>query len=99
MAAQLRIYRLDPERVEEFVTLWRDQIVPARRAAGFKVQGAWVSRDEAGFAWVVAHAGPETFEEASQKYYNSDARRAISPPPDEFIVEVDTVMVERVGER
>ncbi|MBT8191905.1 MAG: NIPSNAP family protein, partial [Acidimicrobiia bacterium] len=42
MAAQLRIYRLDPDRVDEFVELWREQIVPARKAAGFKVQGAWV---------------------------------------------------------
>jgi hypothetical protein len=99
MAAQLRIYRLNPDRVEEFVILWREQIVPARRAAGLKVQGAWVSRDEAGFAWVVAHSGPGTFEEANQKYYDSEARRAISPPPDEFLVEIDTVMVERVSER
>ncbi len=99
MAAQLRIYRLDPDRVDEFVTLWREQILPARRAVGFKVQGAWVSREEAGFAWVVSHPGPGTFEEASQEYYDSEARRAISPPPDEFLVEVDTVMVERVGER
>jgi hypothetical protein len=99
MAAQLRIYRLDPDRVDEFVTLWREQILPARRAVGFKVQGAWVAREEAGFAWVVSHSGPGSFEEASQAYYDSDARAAISPPPDEFIVEVDTVMVERVGER
>jgi len=97
MAVQLRIYRLDPDRVDEFVTLWREQIVPARRAAGFKVQGAWVSREEAGFAWVVSHSGPGTFEEASQAYYDSDARGAIQPAPDEFILEADTVMVERLG--
>jgi hypothetical protein len=99
MAAQLRIYHLDPDRVDEFVTLWREQIVPARKAAGFKVQGAWVSRDEAGFAWVVAHSGPGTFEEADQAYYDSGARANIQPPPGDFIVEIDTVMVERVGER
>ncbi len=98
MATQLRIYRLDPDRVDEFVTVWREQIVPARRAAGFKVQGAWVSRDEAGFAWVVSHAGDTAaFEDASQSYYDSDARRAMEPAPDQFIVESDTVMVERLG--
>jgi len=97
MAAQLRIYQLDPDRVDEFITVWRDQILPARRAAGFKVQGAWVSREEAGFAWVISHSGPGTFEEASQAYYDSDARSRIRPAPDEFIVESDTVMVERLG--
>jgi hypothetical protein len=98
MAAQLRIYRLDPDRIDEFVTLWREQIVPARRAVGFKVQGAWVAREEAGFAWVVSHSGPGSFEEADNAYYASDARAAISPSPAEFIVDIDTVMVERVGE-
>ncbi len=98
MAAQLRIYQLDPDRVEEFVTVWREQILPARRAAGFKVQGAWVSREEAGFAWVISHAGDNTaFEEANQAYYDSDARSRMQPAPDEFIVESDTVMVERLG--
>ncbi len=98
MATQLRIYRLDPARVEEFVTLWREQIVPARRAAGFKVQGAWVSRAEAGFAWVISHSGDATtFVEASEAYYDSEARRSMRPAPDEFIVESDTVMVDRLA--
>ena len=99
MAAQLRIYRLDPDRVDEFVELWREQIVPARKAAGFKVQGAWVSREEAGFAWIVGYSGPGTFEVADRAYYESEARRTIKPAPGDFIVEIDTVMVERVGER
>jgi hypothetical protein len=70
--------------------------MPARRKSGFKLQGAWISREEAGFAWVISHSGPGTFEEASRAYYDSDARTRIRPDPDEFILEADSVMVERL---
>ena len=97
MASQLRLYQLDPDRIDEFVTVWREQIVPARKAAGFRVEGAWVSREEAGFAWVIAYRGQGSFEEAEQQYYDSDARAAVSPPPTEFLRNVETVMVESVA--
>lgn len=97
MNHQLRLYQLDPERIDEFITVWREQIVPARRAAGFRVQGAWVSREEAGFAWVISYKGKETFEEAEQRYYDSDARTAVDPPPTDFLRDVETVMVETLA--
>ena len=94
MADQLRLYQLDPDRIDEFIALWRDQIVPARRAAGFRVRGAWVSREEAGFAWVVSYRGKGSFAAGEKRYYDSDARAAITPPPGEFLRDVETVMME-----
>ena len=94
MNQQLRLYQLDPERIDEFVTLWREQVVPARRAAGFRVRGAWLSRAESGFAWVISYRGKGTFEEAEERYYNSKERAAINPPPTDFLEGVETVMVE-----
>ena len=94
MNQQLRLYQLDPDRIDEFIALWREQIVPARKAAGFRLRGAWVSRDEAGFAWVISYRGKGTFEEAEKRYYESDARAAIQPSPAEFLQGVETVMVE-----
>jgi hypothetical protein len=94
MKHQLRLYQLDPDRIDEFITVWREQIVPARREAGFRVQGAWVSRREAGFAWVISYRGKGTFAEAEKRYYESDARAAVDPPPTDFLQGVETVMVE-----
>ena len=96
MAEQLRLYQLDPTRIDEFIALWREQIVPARQAAGFAVRGAWVSREDAGFAWVVAYTGKGSFEQADRRYYNSKARKAIRPSPTDFLLDVETVMVEPV---
>ena len=94
MTDQLRLYQLDPDRIDEFITLWRQQIVPARKAAGFRVKGAWVSREEAGFAWVVSYKGKGSFADADKRYYDSDARAAITPPPGDFLQNVETVMME-----
>lgn len=97
MERQLRVYQLEPARIDEFVALWRDHIVPARNAAGFNVEGAWLSREDAGFAWVIGYYGPKTFAEASRAYYESEARRRMRPDPDELVIDSDTSMVERLG--
>ena len=97
MERQLRVYRLDPDRIDEFIAVWRDQIVPARLAAGFSVEGAWLSRPDAGFAWVLAYYGPKTFAEASKDYYESPVRKRIRPDPGELVLESDTSMVERLA--
>ncbi len=96
MARQLRIYRLVPNRMDEFLALWRDHIVPAREAAGFTVEGAWVNREEAGFVWVLSYDGPNEFDAATQAYYDSDARRRIRPDPTDFIAESSTAMVDKL---
>lgn len=97
MKHQLRLYQLDPDRIDEFVAVWREQIVPARRAAGFRVQGAWLAREEAGFAWVISYRGKGSFEDAEKRYYESKARTAVDPPPKEFLQDVETVMVEALA--
>ena len=94
MPQQLRLYQLEPDRIDEFISVWRKQIVPARKAAGFTVEGAWVSREEAGFAWVVGYDGPGSFEKADKRYYDSSERAAIDPNPADFLLNVETVMVE-----
>ncbi len=71
-----------------------DQVVEARRAHGFTVDGVWYSEADGVFTWVVSHDGP--FEEAVERYYESDQRKAITPSPASFLDEVETYMVERL---
>lgn len=96
MATQLRLYQLDPDRVDEFLTLWREKIMPARKAAGFKIRGAWVNREQAGFVWVISYKGKGSFDDAEKRYYDSPARAAIDPPPADFLENVETSMVEQL---
>jgi hypothetical protein len=97
MSSQLRIYRIKPGTMDAFVALWREHLVPARAAYGFRVVGAWITQDGGEFAWVVAHEGPGTFEEADARYYDSPERAGVPQSPAGFIEDMDLRMMEPVA--
>ena len=94
MHHQLRTYQVKPGEMDAFLRSF-DQVVAARQAHGFEIEGVWYSEEENVFAWVVSHGGPESFEEAVERYYDSDERKAIHPEPASFLVETNLVMVDR----
>lgn len=88
---QLRIYRVKPDGMAGFIEIF-PRVVEARRAHGMDVVTAWVDEANDRFVWVVS--GPDDFDAAVQRYYDSPERQAVKPEPGEFIVEMDSVMVE-----
>jgi hypothetical protein len=85
MEIQVRVYRIEEGKLDAFVDEWRRQIVPLRRAFGFEILGAWSSREDDTFVWVVGHAGD--FAEADRAYYASAERAALHPDPARHIAE------------
>ncbi len=83
MRYQLRDYRVLPGRMDDFVALWRDKVLPLREQQGFTVVGAWSNPATNRFVWVVGHDGD--FEAADAAYYASPQRRAMSPDPAELL--------------
>ncbi len=92
---QLRIYDITPGRMDEFVELFH-QFAAVRRELGFEIIGPWTVPDANQFVWIVGYQGPDSFEEATQAYYDSPQRAAISPNPAEFLESVDTRMLRPV---
>lgn len=86
---QLRIYRLREGAIDEFLALWREHVVPARRAHGFEVVGAWVDRAANEFAWVVRHTGSEGLEAAERAYEAGPEKAAFPRRPGELFVQVE----------
>ena len=82
MEFQLRRYRIRQGCLDEFVTVWREQLVPLRESFGFVIVGAWTIPEENEFVWIVAH---ERMETASAEYYESPDRTAVSPPPRDLL--------------
>lgn len=97
--SQLRTYTVRPGQMDAFVELWRTGIVPARLAHGFTVEGAWISRAEDRFVWIVAWDGDESWEEKDAAYYASPERAAVSPDPSTFLASVETLLVEPLAAR
>jgi hypothetical protein len=96
MTHQLRIYRLREGAVDEFLSLWREHVVPARRALGFEVVDAWLDRESRVFAWIAGHPAPDGIDAAERAYFASDAKAAIPRRPADFFESSEVRTVERV---
>jgi hypothetical protein len=93
---QLRIYRLREGAVDEFLALWHEHVVPARRALGFEVVGAWLDREAREFAWVVSHPAPDGIEAAERAYFDSAPKAAIPRSPAELFESSEVRVVQPV---
>ena len=92
---QLRVYRIEPGRMADFVAAWQAGVVPLRRRFGFEIEGAWTGAGESSdqFCWVVRFDGEGTFEAADRAYYASDERRQLADDPARFIVDQEHTMI------
>jgi hypothetical protein len=91
MTYQLRSYLVKPGEMDEWLTEWRENVVPLRRKLGFEIAGAWVIEDENRFVWIVGCEGD--FQARDEAYYSSPERRAIDPDPARHLDEVETKMM------
>jgi len=95
MEYQLRIYDVKPGAMEPFLEIF-PKVVELRKAAGFTVVGAWTEPGANRFVWIAGYDGPDGFAAAAERYYDSPARAALSPPPSEYIAAVETHMLTAV---
>ena len=94
MDYQLRSYVVKQGEMDEWLTEWREKVVPLRLEFGFEVVGAWVIGEESRFVWIVRHDGD--FEARDKDYYASPERKAIAPDPARHLADVETMMMRSV---
>lgn len=95
---QLRRYLVQPTEMDTWLEEWSREIVPLRERFGFRVEGAWATRDENRFVWILSYDGPEGFAVANERYYASPARQALQPDPARHLEEQETMVMESVFE-
>ena len=83
---ELRDYQVAEGHLADFIAAWRSGVVPLRERHGFRVDGAWVARDELRFVWLLSlDADRAEFERRNEAYYSDPARKALSPDPAQWI--------------
>ena len=87
---QLRQYVVKDGKWDELIAIF-PEITDARTAAGFEVVGVWTVPEENRFIWIVSTDHPDGIEGASEAYYHSEERRAISPEPANLLAEISTL--------
>lgn len=71
--------------MDEFVSIWHEDLRPLRERHGFEVAGEWINEDEHEFVCLVSHAGSEGYAAAEEAYYKSPDRHAVSRNPDPLV--------------
>jgi hypothetical protein len=94
--SQLRIYTIEPGRLDEFVAVWSAGVRPLRRKFGFE-SAAWTVPDEDVFIWLVTYRGEKPFEEADTAYYASPERQGLMPDPAGWILTNETRWISPVS--
>jgi hypothetical protein len=97
MLVQVRTYQIKPGDMEDFVALWRDHIVPARKVHGFEVLGAWNDAEDGTFVWVVGHPAPEGWAVAEKAYYDSPERQGLPGNPADLMDGAHTKVLSPVA--
>jgi hypothetical protein len=90
---QLRIYTVQPGKMEAWVSDWHRHVLPLRRKFGFEVLGPWVIDEEDRFVWILGYDGERGFAAADAAYYESEERRRIVPDPARHLVHVGRWMM------
>lgn len=96
MEYQLRRYRIAAGRMDEFVRLWSERVVPLRERLGFVLHGAWVIEESNEFMWIIGYEGPQGLATANEAYYGSEERKSMSPDPAQYILGGNHDMARRV---
>jgi hypothetical protein len=97
MATQLRDFTIERERMDDFVTAWREGIAPLRRQHGFRISGAWTVPAEDRFIWLLEADGNEVeFEARDADYYASEARTGVRTDPRQWIVAHSSAFLQPV---
>lgn len=73
---QLRRYEIRPELMDDFVSWWKETLVPVRLQLGFSVEFAFVDPQHSEFIWAVSVPGDQADFLQVQERYTTSAERA-----------------------
>lgn len=100
MPSQLRIYRIKPGQMDNWLEFFDQKVVPMHRKFEIPVRAGWVSRAESEFIWVRDFADDEPMEDQERRYVESEERiRAIGDEAKQYIDSMVVRVVDLAYER
>jgi hypothetical protein len=94
---QLRIYTINKGKMDEFVKLWRANVVPLRQKHGFTVEAGWIVEGENRFVWMMSLADGD-WKSKDEAYHSSPERKALNPDPGSLVAHMELRFVVSVLE-
>jgi len=98
MTTELRDYRIAADHVDEFVAAWLAGVVPLRQQHGYRIDAAWLIREENRFMWLMSlDVTPGEWETRNEAYYADPARAALDPDPAQWVEHEERWLVEPIS--
>ena len=91
---QYRLFTVDKGRLDDFVRVWREKIVPLRLKTGYRIPFAAKIPETNQFVWLLTYDGPKSWEQIGNEY--TAARKGVSPDPLDWVPLTDVHLVEPV---
>jgi hypothetical protein len=96
MVSQLRIFKVQEGKLDEFIKAWLSQVYPLRLHHGFTIDGAWIDEIRNEFIWILSYEGPEDFDVKDKAYLVATHRITLDPDPAQWIDRGEKRMVRAV---
>ena len=77
MIYQLRTYTVNKGMMDDWVSLFNDQIVAIQENCGIKVEAAWVNLDQNQFIWIRSFADSDDVKVKESAFYASPEWNAV----------------------
>jgi hypothetical protein len=95
VVTQLRVYRIQDGKLDDFIAAWLAGVYPLRTRLGYSIQ-AWAVRESNEFVWLLSYDGPESWEDKERAYYASPERKALNPDPAQYLVNTEQRFLDPV---
>jgi hypothetical protein len=97
VTTELRDYLISVGHLDDFVAAWRRGVVPLRERHGYRINGAWLLREERRFVWLLSlDVERSEWDTRNGAYYADPARAALDPDPAQWIEQAENRFVELV---
>ena len=93
MIAQLRTYTINRGRMESWVKIFNEVLVPMQERHGIKIEAGWTNEAKTEFIWVRSFADAEDLKAKEAAFYGSDEWKAVQDKARDHIAKGEVKLI------
>ena len=96
MISQVRIYTINRDMMDSWITLFKEKLLPIHKKCGIPVERAWINIDKSEFIWVRSFSNTDEIAIKEAEYFATPERKALGDLPRTHTAKVEVRVVESV---
>jgi hypothetical protein len=91
--SQLRVYKIKPGLMDQWLVFFNTKVVPLHRKFGIPARIAWINHADSEFIWARDFNDDEPIEQQEARYVTSDERRRVIGDESKSYIDSMTVRI------